>query len=99
MTVVVDASVVAETLLGTERGAKAAPLIRDLPTVAKILGQMRTNARNVRYEDLAKVCEHTLAHQGLEAVHMQCSRHLGPVTRESTSRMIMARRSPIRFDR
>lgn len=69
MTVVVDASVVAEILLGTERGAKAAPLIRDLPTVAKILEQMRTNARNVRYEDLAKVCEHTLAHQGLEFDH------------------------------
>ena len=34
MTVVVDASVVAELLLGTERGFVAAPLLRDQPLIA-----------------------------------------------------------------
>lgn len=29
-----------------------------VPSVAKILVEMRANPRNVRYEDLAKVCEH-----------------------------------------
>lgn len=29
-----------------------------MPSVAKILGTMRANLRNIRYSDLAKVCEH-----------------------------------------
>lgn len=29
-----------------------------VPSVAKILAQMRANPSNIRYEDLAKVCEH-----------------------------------------
>jgi len=29
-----------------------------VPSVAKILAQMRANPANIRYEDLAKVCEH-----------------------------------------
>lgn len=29
-----------------------------MPSVAKILIQMRASPRNIRYEDLAKVCEH-----------------------------------------
>lgn len=29
-----------------------------MPSVAKILAQMRANPANIRYEDLAKVCEH-----------------------------------------
>ena len=29
-----------------------------MPSVAKILAQMRSNPANIRYEDLAKVCEH-----------------------------------------
>ncbi len=29
-----------------------------VPSVAKIVAAMRANPRNVRYEDLAKVCEH-----------------------------------------
>ncbi len=31
---------------------------RVVPSVAKILAQMRVNPANIRYEDLAKVCEH-----------------------------------------
>ena len=29
-----------------------------MPSVVKILAQMRANPANIRYEDLAKVCEH-----------------------------------------
>lgn len=29
-----------------------------VPSVAKILQSMRANPRNIRYDDLAKVCEH-----------------------------------------
>ena len=29
-----------------------------MPSVAKILAQIRANPANIRYEDLAKVCEH-----------------------------------------
>ncbi len=29
-----------------------------MPSVAKILAQMLANPSNIRYEDLAKVCEH-----------------------------------------
>ncbi len=31
---------------------------RKVPSVAKILADMRVNPRNVRYDDLLKVCEH-----------------------------------------
>ena len=31
---------------------------RVVPSVAKILAQIRANPANIRYEDLAKVCEH-----------------------------------------
>jgi len=30
----------------------------DVPSVAKIVAAMRANPRNIRYDDLAKVCEH-----------------------------------------
>ncbi len=29
-----------------------------MPSVAKILAEMRADPRNVRYDDLAKVCQH-----------------------------------------
>jgi len=29
-----------------------------VPSIAKILVSMRVNPRNIRFEDLAKVCEH-----------------------------------------
>ena len=29
-----------------------------MPSVAKIVAAMRANPRNIRYDDLAKVCEH-----------------------------------------
>lgn len=29
-----------------------------MPSVAKILAQMRVSPRNIRYDDLTKVCEH-----------------------------------------
>ena len=29
-----------------------------MPSVARILAQIRANPANIRYEDLAKVCEH-----------------------------------------
>ncbi len=29
-----------------------------VPTVVRILAEMRSNPRNIRYENLAKVCEH-----------------------------------------
>ncbi|MGO0578081.1 integrase core domain-containing protein [Ornithinimicrobium panacihumi] len=39
--------------LGTARST-----VMGVPCVAKILAQMRANPSNIRYEDLAKVCEH-----------------------------------------
>ena len=38
---------------GTTRGT-----IRSVPSVAKIVAAMRRNRRNVRFDDLFKVCEH-----------------------------------------
>lgn len=50
----------------TQRLDRARPLrlgttgstVMGVPSVAKILAQMRANPSNIRYEDLAKACEH-----------------------------------------
>jgi len=48
--------------------------------VEKIVSDMRDNPKNVRYEDLNKVCEHYFGRRAPRADPMPSSRRLGPAT-------------------
>src|SRR5665647_2299404 len=48
--------------------------------VDKIVSGMRDNPKNVRYEDLNKVCDITSARRATRADPMPSSRRLGPAT-------------------